>query len=598
MVTSRDKYYGVNYSEREFRLITLVLLYLTGYNDLELGIGTKRLLGAHKMLAIRLLSIFVVVRAISFASATDFWITQSGAGTANGSSLANAASCGGAGQSTCSAFNSSANWGSGSAQIGPGTTVHLSGTITAAANACNYMTFQSGGASGNPIILHFESGSVLTAPTWGAGCGAVYSTGHSYITVDGGATGCAVYGSGLPGTAGCTSAFVTGGKIQATANGTGLTYQANASGIAAYSCSNCTFKNLTISNIYVHTSLTDESGDPTGAIYVDGGSNVLIANNVAHDMKWCLEHNWNNGDTNVTFSNNQVYNVDHGVVEATGGTGAAFTNVYVFGNWYHDPGNWDDNGNLNHHDGVHIWSFGTGNSITGAYVYNNYFSGNFGMHMNSAIYQEAFPTGAIDWVFNNVVAPSGGSTGNGYMGLGANGGAGGWNAVNNTIFGYSTSIAGEINTNSTAGTIYNNVIATVQTALGVASPPAAVDYDNYWALGSGGLTGGGASLAVWVGYCQSSYTSTVGCDAHATASNPNLSSSFVPNAGSATFQAGKNLYSTCNGQPNPGLGALCYDAAGNQRPQSGNWDIGAFQYQSTVTSGAPNAPTLLTASVE
>jgi hypothetical protein len=65
--------------------------------------------------------------------------------------------------------------------------------------------------------------------------------------------------------------------------------------------------------------------------------------------------------------------------------------------------------------------------------------------------------------------------------------------------------------------------------------------------------------------------------------NPNCTAGSVgqncaPTAGSPLIQAGTNLYSTCNGQPNPGLGALCYDITGVARPKSGPWDVGAYQF--------------------
>lgn len=54
---------------------------------------------------------------------------------------------------------------------------------------------------------------------------------------------------------------------------------------------------------------------------------------------------------------------------------------------------------------------------------------------------------------------------------------------------------------------------------------------------------------------------------------------------SAAIKAGVNLFSTCNGQPNPGLGALCSDANGNPRPTSGSWDAGAYSSASSSASG-------------
>ena len=67
----------------------------------------------------------------SFAAAQNVYIAQVATGGADGSSCANAYAIG--------FFNSSGNWGTGPAQIGPGTTVHLCGTIT------TMLTFQAGG---------------------------------------------------------------------------------------------------------------------------------------------------------------------------------------------------------------------------------------------------------------------------------------------------------------------------------------------------------------------------------------------------------------------------------------------------------------------
>jgi hypothetical protein len=445
------------------------------------------------------------------------------------------------------------------------------------------MQLQGGGTVGSPVILLMDATTLLTSPAWASGCAAIYSLGHSNITINGGATGSATAGN-----------LIGGGTIQATGNGTGLPYQTTSAGIAMYNCTNCIFKNITISNIYVHSSVSDEGGDPTGAIYVDGGSNLLITNNVAHDMKWCFEHLFNNGDSNVIMSNNLAYNVDHGFVEAPASSpGFILSSVYIFGNTFHDPSNWDDIANNNHHDGIHEWSFGVGNSITASYNYNNYFYGNFGTNFTSAIFHQAFSLGSTDAVFNNVVAPIGGAGGNGYIGMGSNGG-GGWLLANNTIIGYSTASGIGFNSNGSAGTAYNNIIATVNSAMYTigGNPMQAIDYQDYYNIGSGGWSGGGP-LSVWQSYCLSTFPSTVGCDAHAISANPSLGPLYTPNSGAPVNLAGKNLSGICSGQANPGLGALCYDKAGNPRPANGPWSTGAYQYN----SAPPNPPTFLTTSV-
>ena len=85
-----------------------------------------------KVLALMICCLFVSVVG-SFAAAQNVYIAQVATGGADGSSCANAYAIG--------FFNSSGNWGTGPAQIGPGTTVHLCGTIT------TMLTFQGSGNS-------------------------------------------------------------------------------------------------------------------------------------------------------------------------------------------------------------------------------------------------------------------------------------------------------------------------------------------------------------------------------------------------------------------------------------------------------------------
>ena len=62
----------------------------------------------------------------AFASASNIYIAQTAAGSADGTDCADAYAY--------TFFNTASNWGSGSSQIGPGTTVHLCGTITVPLN--------------------------------------------------------------------------------------------------------------------------------------------------------------------------------------------------------------------------------------------------------------------------------------------------------------------------------------------------------------------------------------------------------------------------------------------------------------------------------
>src|SRR6202012_2310389 len=93
--------------------------------------------------------LFVAATALSAsASQSAVYIGQSNAGTADGSSCAN--------QLAASFFNSGSNWGNCASQIGPGTTVHLCGTITSALIA------QGSGSSAGTVTIQWEQGASLS----------------------------------------------------------------------------------------------------------------------------------------------------------------------------------------------------------------------------------------------------------------------------------------------------------------------------------------------------------------------------------------------------------------------------------------------------
>src|SRR5258707_9894695 len=84
-----------------------------------------------------LLMFAILFLAASPASAKDIYISQSGTGT--GTSCTDTL--------PVAWFNNSANWGSGSSQIGPGTTVHLCGTFTGAPGSTMLTSFLGGQAA-------------------------------------------------------------------------------------------------------------------------------------------------------------------------------------------------------------------------------------------------------------------------------------------------------------------------------------------------------------------------------------------------------------------------------------------------------------------
>jgi hypothetical protein len=349
-------------------------------------------------------------------------------------------------------------------------------------------------------------------------------------------------------------------------------------------------KNLSISNIYGHNSLSDENGGGSYSIYWLGGSNVTIDNNTVDDAKWCLYFAYPGGTTisDVNIYSNTIYNCDHGVVVGDGNGNAILNGSNsVHDNIIHDFSNWDDNQNGNHHDGIHVWAAHTGSQVTGLSIYNNYIYGQPGTHMNSHIYI-AGGIGTITgtYLFNNVMANpnSAAAPASGFIAdYGTN-----TNILNNTMQGSSKSNTGGICilTYLSGNTIRNNICSTVYVGIYV-EPGSSIgtsDYNDFYNLNS-------------VAFDNSNWYSTIADwrsapgspDVHGVSGNPLLSSTFQLGTGSAAIGVGTDLSSL-------GINALNLDKAGAQRP-SGSvfWDMGAFQ--AGGSSSAPNPPSGLTAVV-
>ncbi len=508
--------------------------------------------------------LFCLLILPSFSFAADIYVAQSSSGSANGVDCNDA--------NALSWFNTSGNWANPkqAGKIGPGDTVHLCGTFTASAGASGYITIQNSGSGGSPITILFESGAIVQAPYWGAN-GAIYMSGKSYITVDGG----------------------TNGLIQATLNGTSggtcpggtCQYQQQVGeGIYLPGCSNIEVKNLTIGDLYDHTSITDTTSsglhNPWAIGLWSSGTNITIHNNTFHDVNWAISIQAMSTISGVDINSNNIYNVSVGVAGGDGGSGAVISNVNIYNNTIHDMTNWDANGDVNHHDGVYIWLTNASSSFTGFYnLYNNYIY-NLGTTCSTGIYFDSgasstYPNGTA---FNNII--NAGTCGDGAI----YDKSGKMKLYNNTILvGTMVSIAGNHTT-----VLENNISLATEGIWFTSATISVSNYNDWYGLGNPAMTYNNTAYST-----LAAYKSATGFDSNSITSNPNLDSNYAPNAGSPVIGAGVNLYSICNGQPNPGLGALCYDKAGNSRPQSTAWDIGAYQYGTLKKPMAPSSLRLI-----
>lgn len=458
---------------------------------------------------------------------------------------------------------------------------YICGTITFPANTTG-LTVNGSGASGNPIIIRFDSGAVLASPEWPADgqSGAIDIGANSYITIDGngGANG------------------ATEGIIEATANGDAgaaclsgsCTYHGDSNGIEATDgATNITVEGLSIIDMYVATQPNPGGGT---CIYDHGNvTNWTITNNIMHDVGWCVELQYDSGtSSNITISNNQIYNVDHGIAFGGPHSGNTLTNVNVYGNSIHDYANWDTPGDVWHHDGIHIWGYNDDGSdtITGVNIYDNKFGGCIGKNVTAHIFVEANSgsTKNVAIYNNSLIDTCSGADNDGLLTTGQDGG---YIIYNNTFIGTSGDTCAGTSSSPNV-TFVNNVVSGCGTLQYVTSGGGFVAgglHNNVYANCSGSNC-----FAYHGSYSGSlsSWQSATGQDASPSTyvTSVNLSAAGVPQSGSAVIGAGANLTSI-------GITALDSDILGVARPSSGSWTVGAY----STTSAGPQPPAGLTGSI-
>ena len=252
-----------------------------------------------------------------------------------------------------------------------------------------------------------------------------------------------------------------------------------------------------------------------------------------------------------------------------------------------------------HHDGFHCYSSGTGvpDISGGLYLYDNIFGGrvsngnvNTGGNDTAQIFLEGTASGTPCatpstpvYLFNNVeeASPSGSAPDDAY-----------WTLASGTIFAYNNTLLGngsdacfDFNDQTTpAATIENTLISGCGREIGNggAGLPYGgmnVDYNLYAASGPDAFLCDGTPYAF---SAVLPWQSCIGGDSHSSTTPMPRQRDGSLQPGSPAVGAGTNLYDTCNGQPDPGLGALCENIYGVARPASGAWNAGADRGQSTV----------------
>jgi hypothetical protein len=498
--------------------------------------------------------------AVSHAHAEHFYLAQTQKGSGSGADAADAA--------PVTFFNTAANWSSPvkiASRIGPGDTVHLTGTITTA------LVFQKGGtapmgAGTGPITLFFEPGAVMASPAWpnpNNATGAItvpasLGSGLGYVVIDGG----------------------TNGIIENTANGTSLPNQINSIGVALDDTHDSTVQNLTVANLYVRPGPNgDHNGYGIGVkVFYYGETtpayNDLVTHCVFHDEFEGVSIPYGAGWTNMEYSFSTAYNCNWGGNAGDASSSASLVGLKVHDNQFHDFADWDDNSgsNSNHHNAFYGWAV-SGGSLRNVSYYNNIIGPHFGIHATSGIYDSGDIGGIL--IYNNIflengatdapcdglifIYPNLGSTGSGYR------------VYNNTFLGNGSGTAidfyGGLGASVTAFEAKNNIACGMATFMAVYYNGSSTLNSDYNVLYNGSSDLLATSPNNQAHFDTLTQWRALGYDLHSSTLNPNLNGSYVPQPPSGAISTGTNLSAY-----------FAVDIYGVTRPPGSAWDIGAAEH--------------------
>ena len=546
-----------------------------------------------RLLAVLLLCGSAIAPLQAAVPNVDIYVAQNTQGGDTGADVADAHSL--------AWLNTPGNWGPGSNQVAPGTTVHLVGILT------NTLVAYGSGTAGNPITIYFESNAMFSAPTLPANSIWINIKGSSWITIDGGVNG----------------------VVQLTGNGTvaangGIMPYGN-SGIHAISAAlanNITIQNLTISNMFNRQTNTEPIiGADDGMGIVCEGGGVTVSNCTITGVQEAITLVFLSSPvfSNLTVVNCTLSNYNHAIVLGSGASNPLFDNVILTGNTLQSGDMFETGGgDLGlHRDGIFFFNSGDG---TGC-ISNILISGNFIKHGLNPQTTTA-GTGAMFFnfnefncahvrIYNNVctlaypLAWMGGG-GTYYCAVGGIGQD--ILVANNTFVSWTNGVGGyggggDLNIGGTNAFCYNNLICGgsewitawyYQGGMAVTWPNVALamtgitsDYNIYNGSGFTALVltnntaifyeDGGNNFNQWTN--KFNPATGFNFDVHSTTNAVQLAANFAP-LSTDTVANGNGTNLTAWGITN--------DYAGNARPANGNWTIGAYQIAAGTNNNSPN----------
>lgn len=492
-----------------------------------------------------------------------YFVTQAGAGSQNGSNLSNAWSV--------ANFNTSSNWSASigaAGKISPNDTVMINGTIT------SQLIVQGSGLANNPITILFASGALMQNAAWGT-TGAINIAGLSFIIVDGGAVG-RIGGYNANG--------AVNGFIQNTGNGTNLPNQNDTCGVLIQDSTNVTVQNLGIYNLFVRTVGTGVGFGAAVCSKWNGGTsstNITANNLLIHDAAIGVNIDYAPNAFNFTVSNVTAYNCNWGGNAGDHGATSTMSNLVVSGCYFHDWTNWDAADGTSdiglHHNGFYAWAQSNGR-LSGVTFIDNFIGPNYchvappnnstaGLFISGPTAVGPFLICNNTFICNSGDNPSDGlifvwpgdtSTTRIYNNTLLSTSAG--NSINlfgsNLLTGATFDVKNNLFTGNTAINVFNNGLITLTSNNNVF-------YNLLSGTNFGWSSNGSTAAQTYATWKALAFSPEI----NSNTGNPNLGANFVPQIPSFAIQSGANLSSF-----------FTTDAIGNNRPSSGPWDIGAYQF--------------------
>ena len=384
------------------------------------------------------------------------------------------------------------------------------------------------------------------------------------------------------------------GVIESTANGSEAANQQPALGIYMQDSSDVTIENLTIANLYVHSSSSDTTLSSKSQYAIedyDGHDNTITGDTIHDSQVGVYYRNDSSGQgANDSVDHDTFYNIDNPVNQTYQFAGGSTGPFFFDHNVVHDFENWDTTADAYHHDGVHCYTSETGGDpvhSVGNYYYDNKFQSGTGngsrLHLillprreeAAQVRRPATTRPRTNYIFNNVlIDDTSGGISNGVIGADA-----GVNHVfNNTMIGASAAPGGP-QLATIAGTpgeeFENNVLTTADQLIHATAGSFTSTSPDYNIYADGSVAGNTwncsdaweSALSLW-----QSCIADAG-DAHSSyVPSAELSSDGSPQGGSPVLGAGANLTALCVGPLEP----LCADIDGQPRATTGPWAAGAF----------------------